>query len=133
MDTAGLFRAADFAHDPGNRNRTADLDYTAPCIHGALRQASKNRALDITTVVLRLRDRRNRLLDGVPALRAGSRLAGKNSRHFLRQGGDQGVGEFVGAGFAAYIEGGVFAFGVHAFEGSFHSARGGALSQVIEH
>ena len=57
-----------------------------------------------------------------------------NARESLvRQGGDYGVGELVGAGGAAYVLGGVLGFAVDGFEGGFDAARSGTFAKVVEH
>ena len=50
-----------------------------------------------------------------------------------RERADDGVGEFVGAGFAADVAGGVLGFGVDLVEGVLDAERGAAFAEVLEH
>ena len=49
------------------------------------------------------------------------------------QGGDYGVGKFLGGCSAAEVAGGVLALAINAFEGGFDAAGGGTLAEMIEH
>ena len=68
MDQTGLLHVADYAHDSGDRDCALDLDYLATSMAGKVRQAQANRAMDAAIVVLRMRDRCNRLSDGLSDL-----------------------------------------------------------------
>src|SRR5580700_8762005 len=51
----------------------------------------------------------------------------------LREGGDDGVGELFGGGFAAEVAGKVLAFAADLPEGLLDAAGGGAFADVVEH
>src|SRR5207253_8102246 len=74
LDQAHLFRAAAVAHYSGDHDCTVNSDYAAPRMAGEIRQTPTDRAVDAAAVVLCLRDRRDRLPDGLSDLRGEEQL-----------------------------------------------------------
>src|SRR5262249_22096678 len=93
-----------------------------------------DRTMDAAAVAVCQRYGRDRLLDGLPALRSWKNLKiPAEIKLCLRKGFNQGFGEFLCSGFAADVLCGVFAFAVDLFERSFDAAGHGAFAKVIEH
>src|ERR1700739_3525051 len=70
MDSARVFHAAHFTHDFGRDDCAACGDYAELCAAGEVWQPHEDCALDVSTVALRVRHRRDYLLAAVYRLHA---------------------------------------------------------------
>lgn len=85
MDATAILQYLDFAHDSGRGNRTSGDHHVEPCAARALRPTSRNRALDLSALAVRLSHRSRNLFHAVSLVRGVETSFSKDAIQYLRQ------------------------------------------------